>query len=141
MSEENKEIVRRSYEHITAGDIDAFDSYFASDLVYHGTGGMEIRGVDGLKEMARMYISAFSELKTKIHDQASEGDKVWTRASHVGTHTGELMGIAPTGKGISIGSMSVHRMAGGKIVEMWDFTDEMGMMQQLGVIPAPGTES
>ena len=73
--------------------------------------------------------------------QATEGDKVWTRVNHVGTHTGELQGIAPTGKVVSIGAMSVQRLAGGKIVEMWDFTDEMGMMQQLGVIPVPGTES
>ena len=141
MSEENKEIVRRSFEEITAGDIGAIGKYFASNLVYHGTGGMEIQGIDGFKEMVSMYLSAFSELKTEIRDQAAEGDKVWTRVTHAGTHTGELQGIAPTGKGISIGAMSVHRLAGGKIVEMWDFTDEMGMMQQLGVIPAPGTES
>ena len=141
MSEENKGIVRRSYEEITAGDMGAFARYFASDLVLHGTGGMEIRGIDGFKEMVSMYLSAFSELKTEIHDQAAEGDKVWTRLSHTGTHTGELQGIAPTGNGISIGVMNVHRLDGGKIVEMWDLTDEMGMMQQLGVIPAPGTES
>ena len=140
MSEENKEIVRRSFEEITAGHIGAVDKYFASDLVYHGTGGMEIQGLDGFKEMVGMYLGAFSELKTEIHDQAAEGDKVWTRVNHVGTHTGDLQGIAPTGKRISIGAMSVQRLAGGKIVEMWDFTDEMGMMQQLGVIPAPGTE-
>ena len=101
MSEENKEIVRRSYEEITAGHISAFDTYFASDIVYHGSGEMELQGIDGLKEYASMYVSAFSDLKTEIHDQAAEGDKVWTRATHVGTHTGDLQGIAPTGKGIS----------------------------------------
>ena len=90
MSEENKEIVRRSFEEITAGDMGAFDKYFASDLVYHGTGGMEIQGVDGFKEMVSMYLSAFSELKTEIHDQAAEGDKVWTRLTHVATHTSRL---------------------------------------------------
>ena len=67
MSEENKEIVRRSFEEITAGDIGAIDKFFASDLVYHGTGGMQIQGTDGLKEMISMYLSAFSELKTEIH--------------------------------------------------------------------------
>ena len=112
----------------------AIDKYFASDLVCHGTGGKEIPGVDGLKEMVGMYLSAFSELKTEICDQAAEGDKVWTRAEHFATHTGELLGIAPTGRGVSVGAMSVHRLAGGKIVEMWDFTDEMSLMQQLGVI-------
>ncbi len=141
MSDQNKELVRKSFEHTAAGDLGAFDKYFSSDLVYHGTAGVEIQGLGGLKEMASMYLNAFSEIKMEIHDQAADGDKVWTRLNIVATHTGELQGIAPIGKGISIGMMTVHRLAGGKIVEMWDITDEMGMMQQLGVIPAPGSES
>ena len=71
----------------------------------------------------------------------AEGDKVVVRSTWSGTHKGELMGIPPTDKSVSFGVIDIIRIAGGKFVEHWGQTDEMGMMQQLGVIPAPGEGS
>ena len=137
MSEESKAIVRKTYEAIGPGDYGVFDQYFTSGLVYHGVGGMEMQGLDVLKELSRMYGRAFPDAKAEIHDQAAEGDKVWTRLTHTGTHKGELHGIAPTGNRMSIAGMSVHRLVEGNIVEMWDVTDQIAMMRQLGVIAGP----
>jgi predicted ester cyclase len=68
----------------------------------------------------------------------AEGDKVVVRMTHSATHKGEFMGIPPTGKSASFGEINIMRFTDGKIVEYWGQTDMMGMMQQLGIIPAPG---
>jgi predicted ester cyclase len=68
----------------------------------------------------------------------AEGDKVMTRLSAYGTQTGELFGIPPTGKQIRMTAIAVHRIANGKIVEHWSELDNLGLMQQLGVVPEPG---
>ena len=141
MSEENKGLVRRFYAEVTAGGTSAIDKYCASELVMHQAGEADIQGVDAFKELVGMYLSGIHDVGTEIHDQAAEGDKVWTRFTHTGTHKGELFGIPASGNDMSISAMSVIRLAGGKIVEMWDLTDNMTMMQQIGAIPAPGAEA
>ena len=71
-------------------------------------------------------------------DVVAEGDRVVIRKTFRGTQTGEFMGMPPTGKSISVGVIDIFRIAGGKIVEHWGLADMMGMMQQLGAMPAPG---
>ena len=65
----------------------------------------------------------------------AEGDKVMTRLSAYGTQTGWLFGIPPTGKQISMTAIAIHRIANDKIVEHWSEIDNLGLMQQLGVVP------
>jgi predicted ester cyclase len=67
----------------------------------------------------------------------AEGDKVMTRLSAYGTHTGELFGIPPTDKQVSMTAIVIHRIENGKIVEHWSELDNLGLMQQLGIVPAP----
>ena len=67
----------------------------------------------------------------------AEGDKVATRKTFHGTHQGEFMGIPPTGQQVSIGLIDIVRIVDGKVVEHWSIGDNLGMMQQLGVIPMP----
>jgi predicted ester cyclase len=67
----------------------------------------------------------------------AEGDKVATRKTLQGTHQGEFMGIPPTGQQVSMGLIDIVRIADGRVVEHWSMGDNLGMMQQLGVIPAP----
>jgi SnoaL-like polyketide cyclase len=76
---------------------------------------------------------------TIIEDQIAEGDTVVTRWTGTGTHQGDLLGMAPTGKPAKVMGIWIHRLAGGKIVESWNVWDTLGMLQQLGVIPAPGS--
>jgi predicted ester cyclase len=82
-----------------------------------------------------MYQAAFHGQVT-IEDQIAEGDRVVTRWSGQSTHQGEFMGIPPTGKTVRVTSISIDRVAGGQIVESWWESDQLGMMQQLGVVPS-----
>jgi predicted ester cyclase len=68
----------------------------------------------------------------------TEGDKVAVRGTISGTHQGDLMGIPPTGRQVTVTLIDVNRIEDGKLVERWGVSDMLGMMQQLGVIPEPG---
>jgi predicted ester cyclase len=83
-----------------------------------------------------MLRAAFPDLHQTIEEQIAEGDKVAYRWTARGTHLGELMGIAPTGNRVMFTGISIAHLAEGKIEEIWENYDALGMMQQLGVIPS-----
>lgn len=83
-------------------------------------------------------LAAFPDGRWTIEDQVAEGDKVVTRFSFTGTHQGEFMGIAPTGKRVTTSGMVIDRIVEGKIVEEREEWDALGMMQQLGAVPPLG---
>ena len=85
-----------------------------------------------------MFKAAFPDMHLHIEDEIAEGDKITIRFTGHGTHRGELMGIPATGKEVNFAGISIARIAGGKIMERWEEFDMMGMMVQLGVVPAPG---
>lgn len=139
MSEENKALVRRVYEQVWNNkDLDALDELFAPDIVNHEAPPGLPPGIEGSKAYLGMFMSAFPDTQMTIEDQIAEGDKVLTRWTATGTHTGELMGIPATGKQVTVTGLDLSRIAGGKVVEAWGQFDQMGMMQQLGVVPTPG---
>ena len=84
-----------------------------------------------------MYLNAAPDLRVTIEDLVAEDDKVGVRRSYEGTHRGELLGIPATGKPVRVGSISIFRLAEGRIVEIWEQLDLLFLMQQLGVLPAP----
>ena len=84
--------------------------------------------------------TAFPDIQMNVEDMIAEADKVVARVSVSGTHQGEFMGIDPTGNRVAITGIDILRIADGKIVEHWGNFDDLGMMQQLGVIPEPGQE-
>ena len=138
MSEqENKEIVRRMVEEILNNhNVDALGDFMSADMVDHNPPPGVKPGLEGMKEAMGMFISAFPDFNVQIDDVIAEGDTVVMRATSSGTHQGDFMGIAATGKKISYGEIHVVRIAGGKMVEHWGVEDQMGMMQQLGVVPS-----
>ena len=87
-----------------------------------------------------MFRSGMPDLKVVIEDMLAEGEKVATRYTLEGTHEGELFGVPPTGKRLSIRSMTVERVSEGRIRDHWRVTDTLEMMQQLGVVPEPGQQ-
>jgi predicted ester cyclase len=93
---------------------------------------------EAYRQFGSQYFSAFPDLQITPKDLVAEGDKVTMRYDWRGTHRGELMGIAPTGKQVRTSGISILRIANSKIVEQWDNFDNLGMLQQLGVIPMPG---
>ena len=82
--------------------------------------------------------TAFPDVQFTIEDIIAEGDKVVGRVTWRGTHQGELMGIQPTGKKVTVEGIDIIHFAGGKAVENWFSGDTLGMMQQMGAIPTPG---
>ncbi len=138
-AEENKALVRRVFEEAWNGaDFNVFDETNAPDYVLHDPSvPEEVRGIEGIKGFASMFVGAFPDLRFAIEEQIAEGDKVLTRWSSSATHRGELMGIAPTGSRTGVSGMTLSRISGGKVAEDWSNWDALGLMGQLGVIPPP----
>jgi steroid delta-isomerase-like uncharacterized protein len=135
-AEENKAIVRRLIEELwNAGNPELADQIYAADYVRHGPHAESpIRGSAALKQFAYMYLSAVPDLHHEIEDQFTREDGVVSRMTARGTHRGEMMGIAPTGKPITFSMFSQHRIAGGKIVEEWISYDLHAILQQVGAL-------
>ena len=85
----------------------------------------------------QQYIDAFSDARITVDDQIAEGDKVATRWTGRGTHTGEIAGISATGKDVTVTGLTISRLEGGLIAEEWTTWDTLGMLVQLGAVPAP----
>jgi predicted ester cyclase len=136
-TEQNKALIRRLFEESDnrKGELPA--DRFAPDYVYHFPASPEPLPYQGHVHMARMFYAAFPDLHHSIEDQIAEGDRVVTRITIRGTHQGELMGIAPTGKQIIVTAISIDRIVNSKIAEEWVNSDVLGMLQQLGAVPTP----
>ncbi len=140
MSEkQNKAIVRRFVEEVfNRGNMSVADELMAPDFVEHEELPPGIpNDREGVKQLTTMLRSAFPDFKATIEDIIAEGNKMVIRMTWSGTQKGEFMGIAPTGKSVSIGVIDIIRIADGKLVEHWGQMDSMGMMQQLGAVRAP----
>ncbi len=132
--EENKALLRRYVEKVlNEGNLNAIDEFFAVDCVDHTAPSGTSPGVNGIKQLLMVTFEAISNFCVTIEDMIAEGDKVVSLFKGRGTHTGEFMGIAPTGREITVMQISIDRIAGGKIVEHWGLADQMALMQQLGV--------
>ena len=137
-TEDNKALVRRVYEEvINKGNLNVADEALTSDYVYRSPGSPEFRGPDGFKQLITMYRTAFPDLHLDVDELIAEGDTVVSRWTGRGTHQGELMGIPPTGKHVTVTGVVISRFSGGKAAEDWELIDTLGMLQQLGAIPAP----
>jgi steroid delta-isomerase-like uncharacterized protein len=133
---ENKAIFRRIVEEgFNKGNLAIVDELVAANHVNHAD---NVRGPEEYKQFITMYRTAFPDLHMTVEDQIAEGDKVVNRWTSRGTHQGDLMGIPPTGKQVTLTGTYVARIVGGKIIEEWGNFDALGMMQQLGVVPSPG---
>jgi steroid delta-isomerase-like uncharacterized protein len=141
-AEENKKVVQRFWGVWEEEDfVDLIDELLAPDYVNHSPGMPDQpTGPEGVKAVVSMFRSGMPDLRVTIDDMIAEGDKVATRYTIEGTHEGELFGVPPTGRRLSIESMTVERVSGGKIIEHRRITDTLDMMQQLGVVPESGQE-
>jgi len=139
MSEENKALVRRWFEEVfNQQDFDVAEEIVAQDHVDHDPTLPDTpSGPEGVKQSVSLYHGAFPDAHITVEDQIAEGDLVATRWTGRGTHQGDLMGVPPSGNRVTVAGITINRISGGKIVESWDSYDALGMMQQVGAIPAP----
>jgi steroid delta-isomerase-like uncharacterized protein len=129
--------IRRMYDLLSAGDIDGFGDLIADDFVEHEeTPGLEPTK-EGVKQFFHMYRAAFPDLRMEPQDVLASGDKVVARARATGTNQGEFMGMPATGKSVDVQLIDIIRFGDdGLAHEHWGVLDALGMMQQLGAIPA-----
>ena len=126
--EENKAFIRRYFEALSGKDKPAtVVNRYVSD--------------EELKHHIALYEAAFPSYQLIAEDMIAEGDKVVVRSTFRGTHKGDLMGIPPTGKQVTMPLILIYRIADDKIVEHWMQADALGLLQQLGVIPPMGQAS
>jgi steroid delta-isomerase-like uncharacterized protein len=137
-TEQNKAHTRQFFAAFDKGDLDGAAAVFAADAVVHNVGAPDPLNLAGFKQLGAVFLAAFPDGKHTIEAMIGEGEKVVTRATYRGTHTGDLMGIPPTGKSVTVTAMTIDHFTEGKIIESWRLFDQMGMMQQLVVIPTPG---
>jgi steroid delta-isomerase-like uncharacterized protein len=139
-TEENKALVRRQFEAIwDGGNLALVDELYASNYTNHDPANPDqAGGPAGFKQRVRLYRTALPDLHLAIEAQVAEGDTVLTRWTASGTHKGDLMGIPPTGKSASVTGMLLSRIQSGKFVEEWVNWDTLGLLRQLGALPAPG---
>jgi predicted ester cyclase len=140
----NKQIVRRAMEEMfNQGNPNAVDTYVTANFVDHQASPGAPPTREGLKQLLTNLRTAFPDLHVTIDDIIAEGDKVVVRATMHGTQKGELRlgpgpALPPTGKRFTMQMIDIIRLRAGKAVEHWGNEDDLGMMQQLGVIPPPG---
>src|SRR4029453_3920357 len=140
MSESNKTVVRRLFEEVwNKGYLPVADELFAQNYSHHDSSAPDFGGgPESEKKRATLYRTAFPDVRLTIEDIIAEGETVTARWSCKGTHKGNLSGIAPTGKQVTITGISVVRFTNGKMAEGWVNWDALGLMQQLGVVAELG---
>ena len=140
-TEENKAHDRRLFEEgWNQGNTAVFDELIAADFIGHNPEG-DIHGLEEYKQFYATNRSAFPDMRFSLEDQIAEGDRIVSRFTGAGTHQGELQGIPPSGKRITITGMTIFRYASGKVAEGWYNYDTLGLLRQIGAIPNPGQAS
>lgn len=136
MSEQNKAAAKRVVDAWNTRDLEVFDEVIAADYIDHDPQNpfSDTHGPESLKQLARMYLTAFPDQRFLINEQIAEGDFVTTRWTGTGTNDGEMMGMHATGKPAVVQGIMINRFQDGKIVEGWSCWDALGMMQQLGIV-------
>jgi steroid delta-isomerase-like uncharacterized protein len=138
MSTANKQILRRFFEELfNQGDLSVADEIVGATYLNHNAVPGEAPGREGLKAFVVYIRAAIPDIHFTIEDQIAAEDNVVTRFSVSGTQQGEFAGIPPAGKFVQVTGINIHRLGDGQIQEAWLNWDELGMMQQLGVIPTP----
>jgi steroid delta-isomerase-like uncharacterized protein len=134
-AEDHKALVLRFYEEVwNRGNVDVAFEVFAEDYARHDLRPTQaIPGPEGQRTIAADFRRAFPDLRMTVDLILAEGDLVAARWTTSGTHTGPWAGVEPTGRPMSFSGVNVFRFAGGKVVELWNHRDDLGLLQQLGV--------
>jgi predicted ester cyclase len=137
--DENKALFRRTYEELlNVGDLSVADQLVASEFINHEAPPGRDRGPESMRGLAVMLRTAFPDLHFEIEQLVAEGEVVAGRLTMSGTHEGPLMGTPPTGRSVRQEHMHFVRFEDGKAVEHWGVRDDLGMLQQLGLVPEAG---
>jgi steroid delta-isomerase-like uncharacterized protein len=129
---QTKEVYRRIIEAVGRGDYESLDELMAQDIVDHNPMPNQAAGRDGFKQWMAMARAAYPDLQGTVEDLIAEGDRVAARTTWRGTHDGEFIGVAPTGKSVSFSAFHLVRFSQDRAVEWWGTADLLGALQQIG---------
>jgi steroid delta-isomerase-like uncharacterized protein len=136
-TEENKTLARHFMEEVlNKHNVAILDQFMAENIQDHDQFPGLPQGIEGQRQVLTMMFNGFPDQKYTIDALIAEGDKVVIRSTLRGTHKGAFIGVAPTGKHVEIAGTDIVRIENGKWVEHWGVFDALGMMQQIGAIPA-----
>ncbi|HEU5044516.1 MAG TPA: ester cyclase [Nocardioidaceae bacterium] len=134
--EQAKQIVLKLYELLNNGDSESTGELVTEDYVEHDPLPGQGAGRDGAVDRFSMLVSALAPHFT-VEDVVAEGDEVVVRWTNAGTHIAEFAGIPATGRSFTIAGIDIYRVANGSICEHWHVVDQLSMLEQLGLLPAP----
>ncbi|HEY5626480.1 MAG TPA: ester cyclase [Nitrospira sp.] len=134
--EKNVAVINQVMELINDRKLDEAFKLYDLDYIYHGPGGQELRGRDGIRGLWEAFLTAFPDLSASVDEAISEGDNVALRWNVKGTHTGDFLGIPASGKSMALPITEVFRVENGILVEAWDQYDRLHLLEQIGAAPA-----
>jgi steroid delta-isomerase-like uncharacterized protein len=130
-------LYRRWFEEVvTRGDLALADELLSDDYVLHFPGVPGPVDREGHKALVRMFRAAFPDWTERVDDVIADGDRVAIRVTGRGTHQGDFQGISATGRAVTASGIGIGRIADGRIAEAWAAYDALGLLQQLGALPA-----
>ncbi len=136
-TEDNMTTIRRICEEaFNKGNLDVIDEVYSANYVYHGP-RPPVSDREGFKQGLAAIRVALPDLRITLEDIFASGDKVAFRYTVRGTHQGVFMGVPPTGNSITYTGIVISRLDGGQMVEDWEWSDELGWLQQLGLVSLP----
>jgi len=140
-TEENKAVIHHLVDGLNQKNLTVLDEVCTSDFVFHDPANPQVRSREDFKQWMTGIFTAFPDLHFSVEDILTEGDLVAYRYTLRATHSGSWRGAAPTGKPITVTAIVMSRFREGKSAESWQNTDALGLVQQLGLFPAPGQAS
>jgi steroid delta-isomerase-like uncharacterized protein len=133
----NQELIKRlALEVLTNHNLDKLEHFFHADYVEADPAPGMGEGVQGMRQWLGMWIEAFPDARWTVEEQISDDNQVWSRSTWRGTHKGDFLGIPATGREVSVSAWTIDRITDGRIAHSRLIMDALGLMQQLGAIPA-----
>ncbi|MFH6783854.1 MULTISPECIES: ester cyclase [Methylobacterium] len=133
----NKVLARAYFTAFLERDAAWWQRHIAPDFVRHDPGlNFDVRGPEGVARLGEVLHGGVTEMKLPIEEVVAEGDRVLVRLRFQGRHTGDLMGLPASHRGIDIAVMDLFRIVDGRLVEHWALLDNLGMLKQVGALPA-----
>jgi steroid delta-isomerase-like uncharacterized protein len=134
---ENLELLHHCLEAWNRQDLATYSKLYAPNAVIRGVGPGHL-GIEETLGVYRAFFAGFPDLRLTVEETIEAGERIAVRFTVRGTHLGEFQGIPPTGRPVEVQGFSILHFSEGRIVERWNLLDQLGMLQQLGVLPAPG---
>jgi steroid delta-isomerase-like uncharacterized protein len=131
---EMERAVRKVKDSFNRGDLSVIDEIYDKEFVYHGSGETAHLTRDGWTQFVRGMLTAFPDMHIQLDEFFTSGDRLCYRITISGTHKGELLGLPPTNRKVSIRAIGIMKFRDGKIIEQWDVADDLGMLRQVGAI-------